>query len=81
MSEHKCGYFTTATSVCLRTVQAVIHYAAEGERRFERGCKDHYAKIVARIQQSGHEIVEVSSDCCQPEPGANAGCCHEVVGR
>ena len=61
---HECNYFRAATSVCLRTVQAVIHFAAGEERRFERACKKHYAEIAERIRQAGHEIVEVS-DCCR----------------
>lgn len=65
-----CAYYKAATSSCLRTVQSVIHFVAEGERRFERVCKEHYAEIVARIQEAGHEIVEVSACCCKDE-----GCC------
>lgn len=58
---HECSYFRAATSVCLRTVQAVIHFVADGERRFERACEQHYAEIAERIRRAGHEIVEVSA--------------------
>lgn len=77
MSE--CNYFKAATSVCLRTVQAVIHFIQEGERRFEHACEQHYAEIMERIGRAGHEIVEVSSACCHTEPGANEGCCADSL--
>lgn len=68
MSRHECSYFRAETSVCLRPVQAVIHFIVVTEHaalRFaERTCKAHYAKIAERIRQAGHEIVEVS-DCCR----------------
>lgn len=59
MSE--CNYFKAATSVCLRTVQSVIHFIQDGERRFESACEQHCAEITARIQRAGHKIVEVSN--------------------
>ena len=63
MSE--CNYFQVATSICLRPVQAVIHFIVVTEHaalRFaEHACKQHYGEMVERIRQAGHEIVEVLS--------------------
>ncbi len=57
---NECNYFKAATSTCLRAVQSVIHFMAEGERRFERACHEHYAEMVERIHRAGYVIVEVT---------------------